>query len=70
MHTVTFKTYFQSMPMFPDESPELEWDETVESEYETLEEAQKHADEDEEGCYGQYVEVYLDGEHYRDYGVE
>ena len=63
-HTVKFIVYTRYEGMFDDD--ELEYEEEVESEYDTYEEAERHADADEEGCVGQFVEVFLDGKHYRD----
>lgn len=67
-HKVRFVVYTRYMGMFGDEE-ELSYEEEVESEYKTYEEAKKHADRNEEGWCGSWVEVYLDDELYREYEV-
>ena len=66
MYIVEFRTYTQYVGYF-DDSDELTEDETIEEEYNTLEDAKREANKNKYGCRGQYVEVYINGEYYRDY---
>ena len=61
MHKVKFEVQIQYY------GGEIELDEEIEYEYDTLEEAEKTANEDCEGWRGTYVRVYLDNKYYRDY---
>lgn len=48
---------------------EIESDEEIEEEYDTLEEAQKEARKNKYGCRGQFVEVYINDKLVREYEV-
>lgn len=65
-HKVKFIVYTQFKGMWGDDD-ELSEEEEIETEYATLEEAKRHADKNEEGWRGTFVEVYLDDKYYRDY---
>lgn len=62
-------TQFCGVDFFGNDS-ELEEDETIEEEYDNIEEAQKVAHQrNRYGYRGQFVEVYINGEFIRDYEV-
>ena len=63
---VKFKVYTQYENVFG-EIEEITWEETDQDEYTSVEEAMKHADQDEYGWYGTYVKVYINNVFYRDY---
>lgn len=67
-HKVRFVVNTQYLDIWGDVDEIVE-EEEVETEYATYEEAKKHADKNEEGWRGTYVEVYLDDKYYRDYKV-
>ena len=55
------------MPGPFEDNGEIEEDEEIEQEFDSLKEAKKAANKNSEGTRGQYVEVYIDGKYYRDY---
>lgn len=63
---VRFEVYTQYEDMFGEQG-ELIWEETNEDKYTSVEEAMTHADQDEYGWGGTFVEVYINDIHYRDY---
>lgn len=65
IHTVKYITYTQYDLGF--DEVDLEEDEEIVEEYETFEEAEEAAKKNMYGTKGQYVEVYLDEKHFRDY---
>lgn len=66
-HVVKWITYIQYMPGPFEDNGEIEEDEEIEQEFDSLKEAKKAANKNSEGTRGQYVEVYIDGKYYRDY---
>ena len=65
-HKVKFIVYTRYENIFGEEDEITEEEENID-EYETYEEAEREADKDSYGWAGTYVEVYIDGEFYRDY---
>ena len=67
MFKVRYEVYIQDLGMFDDDGGELEWQESTEYEYATLEEAQREARENKEGWRGTWVEVYINDRLFREY---
>ena len=66
MFEVKFIVYTRYVDVWGEEEEICEEEENVDT-YETYDEAVKHADKDEYGWAGTYVEVYIHGDFYRDY---
>lgn len=66
MIEVKYITYTQFLGAFDDDN-ELEEDEEIIEEYETLEQAEREARKNKYGHRGQFVEVFVNNEWFRDY---
>ena len=69
MEQVKFITFTQFGGFCGDDT-ELQEDEEIIDEYDTIGEAKQEADKDTYGTRGQFVEVYINNKFYRSYEVE